>query len=203
MVRTSITIINNQKYWCLYDNEGNMDKKYLTNAMKVSDIIPNPNNPRIIKDAKFKQLVKSIKDFPEMLNLRPIVINEDNVVLGGNMRLKAVIEAKIKEVPVIVAKGLTPEQEKEFIIKDNVGFGEWDWDELANNWEIELLSDWGLDLPLDAFVEEEEEEVEKEKISRTLSFTYSNDEADRIEGELYAISGSLESALQILIDSKK
>ena len=119
-----------------------------TRNMKITDIKLNPHNPRVIKDAKFKKLVQSIKEFPEMLNLRPIVINPDGVVLGGNMRLRACMEAGIEDVPVQVAH-LTPEQEKEFIIKDNVGFGEWDWNQLANEWEVEMLDHWGLDLPLE------------------------------------------------------
>jgi DNA modification methylase len=115
--------------------------------MNINEIKPNPNNPRIIKDDKFKKLVKSIQDFPQMLELRPIVIDENNIVLGGNMRLKACIEAGLKDVPVKQAKELTEEQKKEFIIKDNVGFGEWSWDDLANNWDEELLTEWGLDIP--------------------------------------------------------
>jgi hypothetical protein len=115
--------------------------------MKLSDIKPNPSNPRIIKDDKFAKLVQSIKDFPQMLELRPIVINSDNIVLGGNMRLRACKEAGLKEVPVMRADDLTPEQQAEFIIKDNVGFGEWDWDMLANQWDAEKLNDWGLDVP--------------------------------------------------------
>jgi hypothetical protein len=121
-------------------------------SIKIVDIKtvkPNPSNPRYIKDHKFTQLVKSIRHFPEMLQLRPIVVDADNIVLGGNMRLKACIEAGLKEVPIIVASELTEEQQKEFIIKDNVGFGEWDWEQLANEWEIEQLSDWGLDLPIE------------------------------------------------------
>lgn len=127
---------------------------------KVSEVKANPNNPRIIKDDKFKKLVQSIKDFPEMLELRPIVVNNDGVVLGGNMRLKACKEAGLKEVPVIKASELTEEQQKEFIIKDNVGFGEWDWEDLANNWDAEELTDWGLDLPVSMEVELEAEEDE-------------------------------------------
>ena len=115
--------------------------------MLITQIKVNPNNPRICKDHKFKQLVKSIQDFPQMLELRPIVIDENNIVLGGNMRLKACIEAGLKDVPVKQAKDLTEEQKKEFIVKDNVGYGEWDWNELANNWDEQLLTDWGLDLP--------------------------------------------------------
>lgn len=127
--------------------------------MNINEIKPNPSNPRIIKDDKFKKLVKSIQDFPQMLELRPIVIDENNVVLGGNMRLKACIEAGLKDVPVKQAKDLTEEQKKEFIVKDNVGYGEWDWDDLANNWDEQLLTEWGLDIPnFDANVLEAEED---------------------------------------------
>ena len=127
--------------------------------VKISAIKSNPDNPRIIKDEKFKKLVKSIKGFPQMLELRPIVVNNDMVVLGGNMRLKACKEAGLKEVPIIKASELTAEQEKEFIVKDNVGFGEWDWDILANEWDTDLLEEWGLDgFPFDTEKELEAEE---------------------------------------------
>jgi DNA modification methylase len=106
----------------------------------------NPNNPRIIKDDKFKKLVQSIKDFPEMLDIRPIVVNKDGIILGGNMRYKACIEAGIKEPPYKVVD-LTEEQQKEFLIKDNVSGGEWDWDALASEWDVEQLDSWGLDMP--------------------------------------------------------
>ena len=117
--------------------------------VKLSDIRPNPNNPRVIKDDKFKKLVKSITDFPQMLELRPIVVNDDMIVLGGNMRLKALEHLGIEETFIIKASDLTDKQEQEFIIKDNVGYGEWDWDQLANEWDVEDLDEWGLDLPLD------------------------------------------------------
>ena len=113
--------------------------------VKINDIHSNIRNPRIIKDSKFKKLVKSIKEFPEMLELRPIVVDENNLILGGNMRHKARIEAGLKEVHVKVAKGLTVEQKQEFIIKDNVGFGEWEWDILGNEWNSVKLDEWGLD----------------------------------------------------------
>jgi len=113
----------------------------------IGTIIPNPTNPRIIKDDKFKKLVKSIQEFPQMLELRPIVVDGNMVVLGGNMRLKACIAAGLKEVPIIIADQLTDAQKGEFIIKDNVGFGEWDWDLLANEWEPDALINWGLELP--------------------------------------------------------
>jgi DNA modification methylase len=116
-------------------------------TVKISAVKSNPNNPRIIKDDKFKKLVTSIKEFPQMLNIRPIVVNDEMIVLGGNMRLKACIEAGLKEVAIIKASDLTPEQQNEFIIKDNVGFGEWDWNELANTWDAEQLVEWGLDIP--------------------------------------------------------
>jgi hypothetical protein len=115
--------------------------------VNINKVRTNPNNPRIIKDDKFQKLVKSIQEFPQMLEIRPIVVNDDMIVLGGNMRLKACLEAGLKEIPIIKASNLTEEQQKEFIIKDNVGFGEWDWNDLANNWDSEQLETWGLDIP--------------------------------------------------------
>ena len=114
--------------------------------VKISKVKGNPSNPRIIKNDKFKKLVKSIQEFPEMLKLRPIVVDEDMMVLGGNMRLKASKDAGLKEVWIEVAEGLTEDQKKEFIVKDNVGFGEWEWDMLANEWDSSKLTEWGLDV---------------------------------------------------------
>jgi len=114
--------------------------------LKINELKPNESNPRIIKEAKFQKLVKSIKDFPEMLELRPIILDENNVILGGNMRYKACVAAGLKEVPVKIAKGLTEEQKEEFIVKDNVGFGEWDWDILGNQWDNAKLGEWGMDV---------------------------------------------------------
>ena len=117
--------------------------------MKITELKKNPNNPRIIKDDKFQKLVKSIQDFPQMMELRPIIINEQNIVLGGNMRLAALKELNYKEIPkewVKKASDLTPEQQNEFIIKDNVGFGVWDWDIIANEWDSEQLEEWGLEI---------------------------------------------------------
>jgi hypothetical protein len=115
--------------------------------VKISEVKTNPKNPRLIKDDKFRKLVKSIQEFPQMLELRPIVVDENNIVLGGNMRLKACKEAGMKEVYIVRAENLTELQKDEFIVKDNVGFGEWDWDMLANEWDAELLNDWGLFVP--------------------------------------------------------
>lgn len=115
--------------------------------VKISVVKSNPNNPRIIKDNKFKKLVQSIEDFPEMLQLRPIVVNKDNVILGGNMRHKACIDAGLKEVYIIKADKLTEQQQEEFVIKDNSNFGEWDWDLLANQFDTRELIQWGIDVP--------------------------------------------------------
>jgi DNA modification methylase len=114
--------------------------------LPVNKLKANPNNPRVIRDEKFKKLVKSIKEFPEMLEARPVVVNPDMVVLGGNMRLKALREAGVEEAPVYIASWDEVKQ-RQFIIKDNVGFGEWDWDALANEWNEEELQDWGLEIP--------------------------------------------------------
>jgi DNA modification methylase len=113
----------------------------------IEEINKNPNNPRIIKDDKFKKLVQSIKDFPKMLEMRPIVVNEHNIILGGNMRYEACKAAGLKTIPVIIAEDLTADEQRQFIIKDNVSGGEWDWEMLANEWEAEKLEEWGLDVP--------------------------------------------------------
>ena len=117
--------------------------------IKISKIKPNPNNPRFIRDNQFEQLKKSIHDFPDMMRLRPIIVDKDWIVQGGNMRLRALTELKYKEIPaewVMKAEDLTEEQWKEFVIKDNIGFGQWDYDKLAD-WDKEKLSDWGVDTP--------------------------------------------------------
>jgi DNA modification methylase len=118
-----------------------------TEIININKVKSNPNNPRIIKDDKFEKLVKSIKEFPKMLELRPIVVNNDMIVLGGNMRLKACKEAGLKQVHIIKASELTEEEQREFIIKDNVGFGEWDWELINAEWDLEQLDNWGLDVP--------------------------------------------------------
>jgi ParB-like chromosome segregation protein Spo0J len=139
------------------------------NKVKITEVKGNPKNPRLIKDDKFRKLVKSIQEFPQMLELRPIVVDENNIVLGGNMRLKACKEAGLKEVYIVKADNLTELQKDEFIVKDNVGFGEWDWDMLANEWDTEKLDEWGLDLPvmLDA-----DEDLELKDLSSTIDNLY-------------------------------
>ena len=148
-------------------------------TVKISAVKSNPNNPRIIKDDKFKKLVASIKEFPQMLNIRPIVVNDEMIVLGGNMRLKACIEAGLKEVAIIKASDLTPEQQNEFTIKDNVGFGEWDWSELANSWDDEKLVEWGLDLPI--FDTSINDIKEVDEFNESVNFTIKCDSLEQLE----------------------
>ena len=140
----------------------------------------NPNNPRLVKDDKFKKLVKSIQDFPEMLDKRPIIVNEDMIVLGGNMRLKACNEAGLKEVPIIVAEDWNEEQQRAFIIKDNLGYGEWDWDIIANEWDAEELNEWGLDIP-------NYEGVELDAVDDDYEVPEDGVETDIVLGDLFEI----------------
>ncbi len=132
----------------------------------INKIKPNPKNPRVIRDDKFAKLVKSIQDFPEMLEKRPLVcftdIDGKYVVLGGNMRLKAANEVGLKQLPILLADDWTEEQKNEFLIKDNVGFGEWDWEQIKNDWDVEKLDEWGLDVPdfAETVLEAEEDEFD-------------------------------------------
>lgn len=151
--------------------------------ISINKIKANPNNPRIIKDDKFAKLIKSIQEFPQMLDLRPIVVNDDMIVLGGNMRLKACKEAGLKEVPVIKASDLTEEQQKEFIIKDNVGFGEWDWNALANTWDSESLNEWGLNIP------------DFQPISKDIDYSILDD--IQIDDQMNDMAKSVRKAIQI------
>jgi len=171
-------------------------------AIPVTDIRPNPSNPRLIKDDKFHKLVQSLKDFPEMAKVRPIVVNQDMVILGGNMRFKAMKEAKWKEIPVEVVDWDEAKQ-REFIIKDNVGFGEWDWEDLANNWDSEQLTEWGLDIPdfTPKVLEAEEDDYEMPDEIKT----------DIVLGDLFEIGphrllcgdSTDSSNLELLLQNKK
>jgi hypothetical protein len=161
----------------------------------ITQVVPNTSNPRIIKDDKFKKLVKSIKEFPEMLNLRPIVVDKDMVVLGGNMRLKACQAAGLTEVPILIADQLTPEQQAEFIIKDNVGFGEWDWDILANEWDAALMTDWGLDIGgFDLKAEDFNEEFSLPDGDKSpfqqMTFTLADEQAEQIKNAIADIKAT-------------
>lgn len=134
--------------------------------VNIKEIVPNSENPRTISKKNFNKLVKSIKDFPQMLDKRPLVVDEDMVVLGGNMRLKALQKAGVQEVTIDVAEGWTEEQKKEFIVKDNVGFGDWDWDLLANEWDIEKLNEWGLEVNFT------EDDVDEKYTAKIVAPTY-------------------------------
>ena len=153
--------------------------------VNINNIFSNPVNPRLIKEYKFKKLIKSIKEFPEMLKLRPIVVNKEMGILGGNMRYKACQEIGLKEVYIIKADNLTDKQIEQFIIKDNVGFGEWDWDILANNWDITELKDWGMDVP------KFDVDVDAQDLSNNINESYrieieleNEDEQEKLYNEL-------------------
>lgn len=174
-------------------------------TVKITEVKVNPNNPRLIKDDKFKKLVQSIKDFPEMLNIRPIVVNSDMIVLGGNMRLKACKEAGLKEVPIIIADNLTEEQQREFLIKDNTSGGEWDWEMIANEWDAEQLGDWGLDVwqseedvNLDDFFEEDISEPKEEK--QKIVLEYSDEDYEIIIEKFNSLEGTKENIIWKLLD---
>lgn len=139
----------------------------------IAEIKPNPKNPRVIKDDKFAKLVESLRSFPQMLEKRPLVcvtdIDGKAFPLGGNMRLKAANELKMKELPVVMADDWTEEQRQEFIIKDNLGFGQWNYEELANDWDAQQLADWGLDIP---GFDQEEEPKEQKDLSDSVNETF-------------------------------
>ena len=138
--------------------------------IKLSSIKPNPNNPRLIKDDKFKKLVKSISEFPKMMELRPIVVDENNIILGGNMRYKALQELGKKEIPkewIKKASDLSDEEIKRFIIADNVGFGEWDEEMLRVDWDVDELDEWGLELE-----EDENSEIDDTDLSDNIEIGY-------------------------------
>ena len=154
-------------------------------TVNISDIKLNPDNPRIIKDENFKKLVRSIRDFPEMLRIRPIVVNDDMMVIGGKMRLMACHVLKLTEIPVIKASELTEEQQREFIIRDNAHYGEWDFERLANEWDTEELIEWGLELPVfetdnDYGTEFNLPSGDKEPFQQ-MTFTLADEQAEQIK----------------------
>lgn len=151
-----------------------------TGRIKLSQVKPNPNNPRKIKQEQLNKLKKSIQEFPEMLEMRPIVLDKDKMILGGNMRLKALQQLGYDEVPFIEVDNLTPEQQKQFIIKDNLNYGDWDWDILnTTNWDLEDIEDWGLDLP--KWLNDDEVEPEfDEDINHKYLHTYINSKVKQI-----------------------
>ena len=157
-----------------------MEQNNLVNGtINVTDIIPNPNNPRTIKKEQLERLKKSITDFPKMLSLRPIILNEDNVILGGNMRLKALKELGYETVPFVRVTDLTEEQQQEFIIKDNVNYGDWNWDVLTVDWSLNKINNWGLDVPRWINDDEEEPTFDADTEHRFLD-TYINSKIKQI-----------------------
>lgn len=178
-------------------------------TIKLSSIKPNPENPRLIKDDKFFKLLESIKTFGEkMMPLRPIVIDENKIILGGNMRFKALKELGYKEVPadwIKAAKDLTEEQKKEFIIKDNVGFGSWDFDVLANEWDSDLLEGWGLDMPnfdfedIDYSEKNQELDIDSFEDQMTINLKYTSDEYHQVKEALSKIAATPEQAVWDLL----
>lgn len=171
--------------------------------MKLSQIRKNPNNPRIIRDEKFEKLKRSIQDFPQMMELRPIIVDESGVILGGNMRYEAIKSLKMSEFPdewVKRVDELTDDQKKEFIVKDNVGFGDWDWDQIANSWDDLPLDDWGLDVP---GFEDDESALSAEtepQLSGMLSITLTESEYQRWQQQKEAlnISNDKKAFLQLI-----
>ena len=158
-------------------------------SVKISDVKSNPNNPRTIKDDKFEKLVASIKEFPKMLEIRPIVVNDDMIVLGGNMRLKACKDAGLKKVPIIKASELTEDEQRQFIIKDNVSGGEWHWEMLSSEWDSDQLEDWGLDVVgFDVDADEFGEDFnlpdgDKEPFQQ-MTFTLADEQAEQIKNAI-------------------
>ena len=179
--------------------------------IKLSTIKPNPTNPRLVKDDKFLKLVESIKQFGEkMMPLRPMVVDENNILLGGNMRYKALKELKYKEVPeswIKQANDLTEEEKKEFIIKDNVGFGIWDWEVLANEWDSEELESWGLDIPNfgeDVDYSDKNKEIDTNDFDdeMVIKLKYTEDDYLKVREQLSEIASTPEQAVWKLLGNE-
>ena len=173
--------------------------------INIKEIKSNPNNPRVLKDDKFKKLVQSLKDFPEMANVRPIVVNTEMIVLGGNMRLRAMQEAGWKKAPVQIVDW-SIEKQNEFIIKDNVGFGEWDWDILANEWDAESLEEWGLIIPnfdnIDYSNKNEEIDIDSLDTEMIIKLKYTEEEYNLVKDQLSKIASTPEQAIWKLLGNE-
>jgi len=177
----------------------------------INKIKPNRKNPRTIKDERFEKLKKSIQDFPDMLNKRPLVCFTDTdgkfVVLGGNMRLKAAKDLGLKELPIILADEWTEEQKAEFLIKDNIGFGEWDWNELNNDWDTEQLNEWGLEVPkfadpVDYSDKNEEIDIDALDTEMIIKLKYTEDEYQLVREQLSKIAATPEQAVWKLLGNE-
>ena len=177
-------------------------------TISINDIKENPSNPRTIDDSKLEKLVLSIKKFPKMLEKRPIVLNKDMIILGGNQRFKACVEAGLKEVPVIIASDFTPEEEREFMIKDNVGSGDWDWDLIVADWDKDEVQAWGVEVPniktdeigLDGLFDEPEDEPEEDKEeTNTITLEYTKEDYDKVMEAFESMTGSKEEIVAKLL----
>ena len=177
----------------------------------INKIKPNPKNPRTIKDERFEKLKKSIQDFPDMLNKRPLVCFTDTdnkfVVLGGNMRLKAAKDLGLKELPIILADEWTEEQKAEFLVKDNVGFGEWDWQQLNSDWDTEQLEGWGLEVPgfdnpVDYSDKNEEIDIDALDTEMIIKLKYTEDEYQLVREQLSKIAATPEQAVWKLLGNE-
>ena len=172
----------------------------------IGQLKPNPTNPRVLRDDKFAKLKASLQSFPDMLNKRPIVAVTDKdgkyMVLGGNMRLKACADLGMKEVPVILADEWTEEQRREFIIKDNVGFGEWDWDALGNEWDAGKLDEWGLDVPAAQDFSDKNQEIDTDGFAdeSVIKLTYSLEDYEKVREALYKVAATPEQAVWKLLN---
>ena len=177
--------------------------------MKLSEIKPNPNNPRVLRDERFEKLKQSIQEFPKMMSLRPMVIDSDGIILGGNMRYRALQDLGYKEVPdewVKRAEELTEEEKQRFIIADNVGFGDWDWDALGNDWDAEQLTDWGLEIP--GWKEEDYSDKNKEidaddfEDKMIIKLQYTEDEYRIVKEQLSKVAQTPEQAVWKLLGNE-
>jgi ParB-like chromosome segregation protein Spo0J len=178
----------------------------MVNKVKISQIKSNPNNPRLIKDDKFYKLVKSLEEDPDFCNVRPVVVNKDMIVLGGNMRLKAAKELGWKEIPCEIVDW-TEEKQRAFTIKDNVGYGEWDWDMLANEWDAEQLNEWGLDIPkfsdpVDYSDKNEEIDIDNLDSDMIIKLKYTEDEYHLVREQLSKIAATPEQAVWKLLGNE-
>lgn len=177
--------------------------------MKLSQIKKNPDNPRVIKDERFKKLVQSIEQFPKMMKLRPIIIDSNNVILGGNMRYEALKQLDFIEIPddwVKRADELTEEEKQRFIIADNVGFGDWDFEALANDWDVDKLEDWGLELPgweeeinIDYSGKNKEIDVDDFEDKMVIKLEYTAEEYEEVKTALHKIAATPEQAVWQLL----
>ena len=179
-------------------------------TIPLSDLVFNEDNPRTISEEKFESLKRSLNAFPEMLNARPIVVDENNVILGGNMRARAMAAIGLTKAEVHRVEGWTDEQKAEFMIKDNVGFGDWDWDVLANQWDNVSLGDWGLDVwqpdtepdfsLLDA-ADDAEAAGMADDVRKAVCIDFSIEQVERVQAKVKELRAQGADISQMVIDA--